>query len=635
MQYYLNGFYPGDPTIQHAETGVGMPRTPLPDQVDVLIVGAGPAGLLLAAQLAQFPEIRTHLVERKEGPLELGQADGVACRTTEMLQAFGLADRLLSESYWVNETSFWRPACDDPTMIERVSRVPDTEDGLSEFPHVIMNQARIHDYLLDFMARSATQMVPHYGMELTELSVDRTLDHPVQVMLHDRATQTTRSVRARYVVGCDGARSQVRTQIDRTLTGDLAGHAWGVMDVLARSDFPDLRLKCAIQSAHAGSILIIPREGGYLVRLYVDLGVVDDGNRARVRSLSREQVVDVARRVLHPYSLDVAETVWFSIYEVAQRVTDAFNDASGRGVDPRVFIAGDACHTHSAKAGQGMNVSMQDSFNLGWKLAAVIRGHARASVLETYSTERQPVAQELIDFDQEWSAMMAEHPAPVGLSNQDSVQRVELADYYVRHGRYTAGLATTYPPGGLTGEGKHQALATGFQVGMKFHSSPVVRVADGCPLQLGHVAMADGRWRLYLFSDASMDGLWELCTWLTSSCASPLRIYRVPEEDIDARIDVRAVLQQEHEEIPVNQLPSLLRPQKGRYRLVDHEKAFAARGGRRVPDIFSERGIDREHGCMVLVRPDQYISDVLPLGDTDSLAELCSRFMRTPDPLDV
>ncbi|HEU4577341.1 MAG TPA: FAD-dependent monooxygenase, partial [Polyangiaceae bacterium] len=266
-------------------------------------------------------------VARKPGPLELGQADGVACRTVEMFEAFGLSEELVAEAYWVNETVFWRPAADDRSRIVRTGRVQDVEDGLSEFPHVILNQARIHDYLLGAMRRSASRLEPDYGLEVTGLVVDESGEHPVAVALR-RVDSTTeeRTVRARYVVGCDGARSVVRQAIGRELHGETANHAWGVMDVLAVTDFPDIRFKAAIQSGSGGNVLLIPREGGYLVRLYVDLGEVDAGDRPAVRDLRAEDVVAIARRVFHPYMLDVKQTVWFSVYEVGQRLADRFDD---------------------------------------------------------------------------------------------------------------------------------------------------------------------------------------------------------------------------------------------------------------------------------------------------------------------
>ena len=170
MQFHLDGFRAGDPRVRPADPAAAARPAALPE-VDVLIVGCGPAGLVLAAQLAEFPAITTRIVERKPGPLELGQADGVACRTVEMFEAFGLSEQLVGEAYWVNETVFWRPDAHDRSRIVRTGRVQDVEDGLSEFPHVILNQARIHDYLLGSMRRSPSRLEPDYDLEVVGLVV--------------------------------------------------------------------------------------------------------------------------------------------------------------------------------------------------------------------------------------------------------------------------------------------------------------------------------------------------------------------------------------------------------------------------------------------------------------------------------
>ena len=129
MQFYTNGYKPGDPFIEAPHPSVAEWPEGLPEEADVLIIGCGPAGLVLAAQLANFPDIKTVVIDRKDGPLEVGQADGVACRTVELLEAFGLADRLVNEGYWVNEVAFWRPDQQDRARITRTGRIQDVEDA--------------------------------------------------------------------------------------------------------------------------------------------------------------------------------------------------------------------------------------------------------------------------------------------------------------------------------------------------------------------------------------------------------------------------------------------------------------------------------------------------------------------------
>ena len=629
MQFHLNGFEPGDPEI--FDRGERYPAAsaerPLPKEVDVLIVGCGPAGLTLAAQLSAFGDIRTCIVERKPGRLMLGQADGIACRTVEMFHAFGFSERVLKEACWINETTFWKPDEATPAHIARSGWVQDVEDGLSEFPHLVLNQARVHDNYLEVMRKSAAKLEPHYGWRVAGV---KTGGERVTVALEGSEAPhqgQSAKVSARYVVGCDGAHSAVRAAIGRELRGDSANHALGVMDMLGVTDFPDIRCKSLIQSAHDGSMLIIPREGGYLFRLYVELTTLETGERIASRHVTADELVAKAQRIFAPYTLEVKEIPWWSVYEIGQRLTDKFDDVPEEEIAtrvPRVFIAGDACHTHSPKAGQGMNVSMQDAFNLGWKLAAVVRGRARPALLHSYSAERRAIAKELIDFDREWADMLASQHAGGAAADPAKTQ-----DYFVRHGRYTAGTATRYTPSLLTGAATWQKLAPGFAIGTRFHSAPVIRLADAKPVHLGHVGKADGRFRLYAFAGAGdpadADSMMRrLCAFLGESPQSPIVRYTRRGEDIDSVIDVRAVFQQPHRELAIAAMPPLLLPRKGRLGLQDYEKMFCADPRN---DIFTLRAIDRAAGCLVVVRPDQYIAHVLPLDGHHELAAYFDAFL--------
>jgi phenol 2-monooxygenase len=274
-----------------------------------------------------------------------------------------------------------------------------------------------------------------------------------------------------------------------------------------------------------------------------------------------------------------------------------------------------------------MNVSMRDSFNLGWKLASVILGRSAPQLLHSYSVERYGVAKELIDFDREWAAMFSAPPKTSADSESAGIDPAVFQDYFVKHARFTAGTATRYRPSIISAEPTYQHLAEGFVIGMRFHSAPVIRLADARPVHLGHTVEADGRWRVFAFAGADCPAgpsscIGRLCAYLADAPDSPVRRYTPSGADIDAVIDVRAVFQQSHRELALETMPAFLLPRKGRYGLCDYEKMFCS-NSKGDQDIFEMRGIDRAEGCMVIVRPDQHVAHVLPL---DAYAELAAFF---------
>lgn len=615
MQFHHHGYVSGDPRILPA-AGVGIDRSPeLPDEMDVLVVGGGPAGFMTAAQLSMFPEVRAHLIERRDSRLVVGQADGIQARSVETFQAFGFAREISEEAYRITETAFWKPNPQNPSEIVRVSRTDDDPANISEFEHLIVNQARVLDYYQRFMERSPSRMTPNWGWEFLGLTVHEDGEYPVEVRLRGTAGEqegVERTVRAKYVVGSDGARSRVRDDIGAVHVGAVSYHAWGVMDVLAETDFPDIRTKCII-AAKAGNILHIPREGGYLFRMYVDLGEVPEDDNHQVRKTPLDVIIKKANEIIAPYSLDVKDVAWWSVYEVGHRVTDRFDDVPAEQVGermPRVFITGDACHTHSAKAGQGMNVSMQDGFNLGWKLGQVLRGLSSEKLLATYTAERQQIAQDLIDFDRDWSTRMATDPSKMD---------IPIEEFYVKTAEFPAGFMTEYPKSEIIGGTEHQELAAGFPIGKRFKSSMVNRISDANPKHLGHLHRADGRWRIYVFADRPAPGEDSKVQALSDFLVSPESpvVKHTPEGwDENSVFDVKVVYQQDHKSLDIKKIPAAFWPKNGPFQLSNWGNQFAVLPG---DDIFEAREISRD-GAIVVVRPDQYVAHVLPLDAHEELA---------------
>ena len=643
MQYHLNGFKPGNYEIPDAarEPAPLPPIIKLPTEVDVLIVGCGPAGLTMARQLSEFTDITTCIVEQESGPLLFGRADGISCRTIEIMEAFNCSEMIVKESYQLKQNAFWEPDSAHPENIKRTHKIADARLGLSEFTHSIVNQARLHEILLEGMKNSVTHLVPHYSRRLLSVDMDSQVTqdlsaYPVTATFErsdEGDTDKIETVRARFIIGTDGARSAVRKGMSIALEGDSANKAWGVMDVLVVTDYPDIRVKSFIQSKENGAVMTIPREGGYLVRMYVELELLDKGQRAADIQLTEKDIIAKMQLIFSPYTVSVKEVAWWSIYEVGQRVADRFDDRplnNAENLIPRGFVAGDACHTHSPKGGWGLNTSLPDTFNLGWKLAAVLQGKSHPKLLQTYSPERRKVAQQLIEADKQLSKLVATSPTAKQGEQQIKTDITDIEKFMARQNGFVAGTAIEYYPSYICTGQENQTLATGFNIGQRFHSAEAIRVSDGRCQHLGHLNKADGRWRLFIFgsdqnpTDTASDSA-QLIHFLAKSESSPVIKYTPEGTDIDSVIDVYGVFQQR--DLAIEEIPVFLWPAKGKYGLNDYEKVFHADQDN---DIYALRGIDRSRGCMVIVRPDQHIANILPLNAQTELSAFFDEFMLVP-----
>ena len=643
MQYHLNGFKPGNYEIPDAarEPAPLPPIIKLPTEVDVLIVGCGPAGLTMARQLSEFTDITTCIVEQESGPLLFGRADGISCRTIEIMEAFNSSEMIVKESYQLKQNAFWEPDSAHPENIKRTHKIADARLGLSEFTHSIVNQARLHEILLEGMKNSVTHLVPHYSRRLLSVDMDSQVTqdlsaYPVTATFErsdEGDTDKIETVRARFIIGTDGARSAVRKGMSIALEGDSANKAWGVMDVLVVTDYPDIRVKSFIQSKENGAVMTIPREGGYLIRMYVELELLDKGQRAADIQLTEKDIIAKMQLIFSPYTVSVKEVAWWSIYEVGQRVADRFDDRplnNAENLIPRGFVAGDACHTHSPKGGWGLNTSLPDTFNLGWKLAAVLQGKSHPKLLQTYSPERRKVAQQLIEADKQLSKLVATSPTAKQSEQQIKTDITDIEKFMARQNGFVAGTAIEYFPSYICTGQENQTLASGFNIGQRFHSAEAIRVSDGRCQHLGHLNKADGRWRLFIFgsdqnpTDSTSDSA-QLIHFLAKSESSPVIKYTPEGTDIDSVIDVYGVFQQQ--DLAIEEIPGFLWPAKGKYGLNDYEKVFHADQDN---DVYTLRGIDRSRGCMVIVRPDQHIANILPLNAQTALSTFFDEFMLVP-----
>ncbi|GAA6050393.1 hypothetical protein JCM3770_004015 [Rhodotorula araucariae] len=643
--------------------------------VDVAVIGAGPAGCMAADVLSRFTErgLSVRVFDKRSAKLDNGQADGLNSRTLEIFENLGFIESIEKEGSRMSEINFWNP-CPETGRLVRTAKIPDTIPGLSRFQQTILHQGRVEAHLLQDAAKhSKGAIVPERSMLPESLEIDESLvgdfdAYPVTLTvrhlsddesnpegyrgdvngtrsglfrssllsaeeeeaLYKKGEQPQRveTVKAKYLIGCDGAHSWTRRQLGINMVGDHTDYVWGVLDMIPLTNFPDIRMRCAIHSANAGSVMIIPQERD-LVRLYIQLPVkVRPGERADKTKFTPEFILETARKVFHPYTLETEHVDWFTGYHISQKLTDSF------GVHNRVFLAGDACHTHSPKAGQGMNTSMQDTWNLCWKLGNVATGVAKPELLSTYSAERQVVAHTLIEFDKKFSKLFSGKPAAAD-DLADGVDLKEFKDVFATGNLFAAGMSINYADSAVVGKDganggvkSKQHLAPKLPVGERFYSAQVVNQASATADQLTTRIPFTGAFRLLVFpgdltKPAAMDRLKKLADYLDGpeSVVSKYTPSHLPRWSIIDPVTVHCAPRTEIELYDFPQ-PSIFHPHN--YKRIYVDEPSYHRGDGKAYETY---GISKEEGAIVVVRPDQYVGLVVGLEDTDALDAYFGEFM--------
>jgi 2-polyprenyl-6-methoxyphenol hydroxylase-like FAD-dependent oxidoreductase len=326
---------------------------------EVLVAGAGPTGLLLAGDLAEAGVEVTLLERRPAERTNLTRAFAVHARTLEELDARGVADELVATGQRMSELRlFGRIRID-------LSKLP------SRFPYLLVTPQYRTEEVLRRRAEAAGARIEH-GVELVSLRQDA---DGVEVGLRD-ASGTTSGRRARYLVGTDGVHSTVRSQLGEPFPGKSVVRSVLLADVRL-ADPPSTAL--TVDSDHGGFVLLAPfGDGWHRVVAWDRYDQQPDS-----APVSLEQVRDLVRRVTGT-DYGMYETRWTSRFHSDERQAVRYRVG-------RVLLAGDAAHVHSPAGGQGMNAGLQDAANLGWRLAAAVRGWSSETVLDGYQDERHPV----------------------------------------------------------------------------------------------------------------------------------------------------------------------------------------------------------------------------------------------------
>jgi 2-polyprenyl-6-methoxyphenol hydroxylase-like FAD-dependent oxidoreductase len=337
---------------------------------DVLIVGAGPTGLVLALWLTRLG-VRVRIIDKTAEPGTTSRAVAVQARTLELYRQIGLADAVVERGRKVVAANLWVAG-------KKVARAAfgDMGAGLSPFPYALIFPQDEHERLLiDRLAEAGIEVERRTELLDFENATRRVL---ARLQRPDGACE---ACEAAYIAGCDGAHSTVREALGIGFPGGVYNHLFYVADVEASGAAMNGEVHVALDTTDF--LAVFPLNGEGRARL---IGTVRQEGEHQLENLSWN---DVSKRVIEWMRIDVTRVNWFSTYRVHHRVADHFRKV-------RVFVVGDAAHIHSPVGGQGMNTGIGDAVNLAWKLAAVLQGRADASLLDSYELERIAFARRLV-----------------------------------------------------------------------------------------------------------------------------------------------------------------------------------------------------------------------------------------------
>ncbi|KAF7344102.1 FAD/NAD-binding domain-containing protein [Mycena venus] len=587
---------------------------------DVLIIGAGPAGLMAALVLSMM-KVKVRLVDRRLSHEASGQADGIQPRMIEIWESLGIGSELRERSEHVHRMvkKILFPALNGLILELKVTYSPTAdragieETQGSDVEHLSTNSEVSILARNDIIEEILEERLKVEGVVVERSGVPISLDvesqdqdpYPVkvkvawlneQIIREKNVSQEARGdlesvdglvekfecIPAKFVIGCDGGKSWTRRQLGIAMEGNQTDLDWGVVDFTPRTNFPTPRTKNIIQSPLEGFLGYLPRPNG-AARVYVMLG---EGKEEKVVSGDecKRIIAGKMRRGFAPYEMEIENATWCAIFRVSQRVAKRF---SGHG---RIFIAGDACHTHSPKAGQGANASMSDTFNLAWKIAYVVRHQARLDILETYEQERRPHSLELIQLDRKIFRLF-------------SGQTIIPTDYtslWHEQMLFVSGIGLRYSSQLIDSSG--QFLAPGLTIGERIPSSEVIRTDDWRPLNLHDICPFDGRFRLFILPGSVLEecNVKRLAAF-NSSIAAKGEQHEVLTERLETCIidnDPSTVV----ESIP------LLRVISGSNDRVYFDRNATSGGVYNIWQIAS-------HGIAFMVRPDAHISSIVAMDE--------------------
>ncbi len=593
------------------------------------------------------------------------------------------------------ERTFWDPRSDGQRGIVRTRRVQSfpTNMEIQDNCTLGLQQGLIEGAFLRDMERHGQRVTRPWGFADFQMRPDVDAERPVEVTLKKmrpvqestnaggaptytiQETGETKTIRTKYLFGCDGGRSSVRRKLEKdhafTFDGEFVDTLWAALDCVVTSDFPDVRKIAAIHSASHGALYIFPREnneqGDPIIRCYTQVNMLG-GSKNKIdpqdarNKITKEQVMQAIREIAYPYKFEFKRVEWFTCYPIGQRLVSRYSlpagEQDGRAFPGhRVALCGDACHTHSPKAGQGMNTAIIDSQALSWRVNLVEKGLAHPeTLLATYHEERHATGKQLIDFDSEYAALFSGE-IPRNQPELAKLTKDELKEHFIvvqrRNAAFTTGAGVVYADNVLNHRDLSRlGFSKGYRVGKleageRLQPAWATRWSNSMPVRIIHEIQFDapGGFRLYICAGdlkRNAASLRALAAYLESPTCflskyranyKAGRLLKGHYNQTPSALNTGLQNGYSHEANPFFHLLFIVQQNRFRFELEDLAELGPLRsmvyaddveaGGERIGDEDGDESVGGLHrkwglsgdGGIVVCRPDGYVGAVFPLNE--------------------
>ncbi|KAF8207087.1 FAD binding domain-containing protein [Mycena galopus ATCC 62051] len=466
---------------------MSCPRT------DVVIVGGGPVGSLIAYQLARFG-CQPYLIEQddKETMPCYGRASTMWPRTIEMLNQLDLAERLLQIGTVTRNALHFRDGRRSNGGLMFGSRMDKLGDTFFKFSLHLRQRLTEEQFV---QALQEKDVEPHMRKRFEGFTIDKNSEdgYPIIVRARDLDKDEIFEIKTKYLIGADGGKSAVRLSAGIPFNGERTMHRWIRMDARVKTNMPNPRCLNSIDSKFHGQILWCPIDDG-LTRIGYVFSQALLAKYGGIEGVTQEVAMKEAIQALEPFELEFLEVNWFTIYGIGQAIAETFF------IHDRIFLAGDACHTHSSGSAQGLNTGVHDAVNLSWKLALNILNLGKKSLIDSYNEERKPCVQQVIDNDKVISTLISGQ-YPARFQGRKEHPRDILTEWYtdVNIQLFTLGLGISYPASVLNSTASDPSAAT-IVPGERGPDVYLTSIGTGDPIRLHQILKNDAKFHIVVFA---------------------------------------------------------------------------------------------------------------------------------------